>query len=101
VKPVAPNLWISRIVFWMSSSSCFGCLVDDGVAFFELLPELSLRSRSRLREVEPPTVVKSGKAEGQTTTWISRFRFLPEGEEDLFDVSELFLMLSLSEEILD
>lgn len=28
----------------------------------------------RFREVEPPTVVKSGKAVGQTTTWTSRLR---------------------------
>ena len=58
-------------------------LFDDG-------PEEAARSlplvrwRSLFREVDPPTVVKSGKAEGHTTTWTSRLR--------LFSADDFFMV---------
>ena len=81
MNPSAPNLCISRIVSCTSNS---GPLVTCCCAVSSLLESLlalllmPLRCCSRLRDVDPPTVVKSGNAEGHTTTCTSfRLRFTP------------------------
>ena len=84
VNPCAPNLCTSRIVSCTSRTTASqGFRREFSPRFsslrFVAAPEPS-RCRSRLREVDPPTVAKSGKAEGQTTTCTSRFRFWPERE---------------------
>ena len=62
------------MVSWTSSS---------GVVLDVLLSRVGGRLvvEPRRREVEPPTVVKSGKSEGQATTWTSRLRL-----DDGFDM---------------
>ncbi len=74
-KPVAPNLCISRIVCWTSNSTP---LVEVGVIVESLPVDGMPRSFWSRREVDPPTVAKSGNAEGHTTTWTCLLRFFPE-----------------------
>lgn len=67
MKPVAPNLCISRMVSWTSSSGGGFCVALLGRWDGRLEPV-------RRRDVEPPTVVKSGKSVGQLTICTSRLR---------------------------